>query len=250
MHFFRSLTSVTLTMALLVGTAACSGQDTPTNAIEKSTSINKILPLGASRVQGDRPEYESFRYELWKDLVEQDWEFDFIGTMQDQASYEDFMGLDFDPDHEGRGGWTSGAILYRLRGWLEQTGAPDIVLFSSPGGNDALQGLEYAAAVENVREIVEVLQAENPEVTILIEQMAPGHSDIMNDALSQYFVAMQNEVSEMAESMSTESSRVIAVDMHTGFSDQLLADDVHYNVAGAEFIASRYYKVLAGVLEK
>jgi hypothetical protein len=63
-------------------------------------------------------------------------------------------------------------------------------------------------------------------------------------------VAMQNEVADMAETMSTESSRVIAVDMHTGFSDELLADDVHYNVAGAEFIASRYYEVLAGVLEK
>ena len=36
----------------------------------KSNSINQILPLGASRVEGARPKYESFRYELWKDLTE------------------------------------------------------------------------------------------------------------------------------------------------------------------------------------
>ena len=40
-----------------------------------STSINKILPLGASRVEGARPNYESYRYELWKDLKENYWTF-------------------------------------------------------------------------------------------------------------------------------------------------------------------------------
>ena len=36
----------------------------------QSNSINKILNLGASRVEGGRPEYESYRYELWKKLKE------------------------------------------------------------------------------------------------------------------------------------------------------------------------------------
>jgi hypothetical protein len=35
-----------------------------------NTNINKILPLGASRVEGAKPLYESYRYELWKDLKE------------------------------------------------------------------------------------------------------------------------------------------------------------------------------------
>ncbi len=34
------------------------------------------------------------------------------------------------------------------------------------------------------------------------------------------------------------------VDMATGFSDALLADEVHYNQAGAGFVADRYYPVL------
>jgi hypothetical protein len=42
---------------------------------------------------------------------------------------------------------------------------------------------------------------------------------------------------------------VIVVDMATGFTDIFLADEIHYNEAGAEFIANRYYEALVGVLE-
>ena len=42
---------------------------------------------------------------------------------------------------------------------------------------------------------------------------------------------------------------VIVVDMYTGFTDSMLADDVHYNEIGAEFIASRYYSTLINLLE-
>jgi lysophospholipase L1-like esterase len=38
--------------------------------------------------------------------------------------------------------------------------------------------------------------------------------------------------------------------MFTGFTDDLLSDDVHYNEAGADFIASRYYVILENVLEE
>ena len=66
-----------------------------------STSINKIMTLGASRVEGSRPDYESFRYNLWKNMIENNWTFDFIGTQSDEASYPSFNGFDFDIDHEG-----------------------------------------------------------------------------------------------------------------------------------------------------
>ena len=111
--------------------SSCDKRDTAPEL--QNDSINKIMPLGASRVQGDRPNYESFRFELWKALVEDGWTFDFIGTQSDAAFYPAFEGENFDADHEGRSGWTSGFILNGLDIWLDQTGAPDIVLFSSPG---------------------------------------------------------------------------------------------------------------------
>lgn len=44
-----------------------------------SILINKIFFLGVLRVEGVRFEYESYCYEFWKDLIENNWIFDFIG---------------------------------------------------------------------------------------------------------------------------------------------------------------------------
>tara|TARA_B100001287_G_scaffold46061_1_gene35119 strand:- start:1115 stop:1858 length:744 start_codon:yes stop_codon:yes gene_type:complete len=216
----------------------------------QSNSINKILPLGASRVEGARPEYESFRYELWKDLTENNWTFDFIGTQSDNASYPSFDDKIFDIDHEGRGGWTSGQILDELNSWLSETGSPDIVLLSSPGGNDALEGLPYENAVENINSIIDILQTNNPNITIVIEQMAPCRTEAMTSDLTSFLDQMQQEVLNISINQSTSTSQVIAVDMFTGFGDSLLADDVHYNESGAEFIAIRYYNALENILAK
>ena len=214
-----------------------------------STSINKIMTLGASRVEGSRPDYESFRFNLWKNMIENNWTFDFIGTQSDEASYPPFNGFDFDIDHEGRGGWTSGQILDGIGDWLTETGPPDIVLFSSPGGNDALEQLSYSEAVSNINSIIDVIQSSNPNCIIIIEQMAPGHSEIMTTELTNFWNQMQEEVLDMAENKTTINSQVIAIDMFTGFGDNFLADDVHYNEDGAEFIADRYYKTIINLLD-
>lgn len=230
--------------------SGCSKDDSTSTPMEgPSLSINKIMPLGASRVEGARPVFESYRYELWKDLIDGGWSFDFIGTRNDEASYPSHSGQNFDVDHEGRGGWTSGQILNGITSWVQRVGAPDIVLLSSPGGNDALQGLSYEEAITNINGIIDFLQAANPNVTILIEQGAPARSDAMTAALQTYFERMQQDVLEIATVQSTSTSRVIAVDMATGFTDNLFADEVHYNAAGAEFVADRYYNVLRSILK-
>ncbi len=227
---------------------AC-GKDDDSTHNPQSTAINKILPLGASRVEGARPDYESYRYELWKDLKENDWDFDFIGTQSDNASYPLFNNENFDIDHEGRGGWTSEEILEGLNSWLSQAGSPDIVLFSSPGGNDILNHQNYHQTLSNINAIIDVLQTNNPKVTIVIEQPAPGHSDFMTSEYLIAFNQIRQDVLSISTNQTTTESQVIAVDMFTEFNDSYLADEVHYNIAGAEFIANRYYNVLKNVLE-
>jgi lysophospholipase L1-like esterase len=231
------------------GDEAIEQTNTNTNT-NTNTTINKIMALGASRVEGDRPQHESFRYETWKNLIENNWTFDFIGTQNDPGSYPVVESLNFDPNHQGRGGLTSGDILDQLENDLDQTGGPDIVLFSSPGGNDGLQNLPYDEAISNINQIIDVLQEVNPNVTLIIEQMAPGRSNIMTEELLYYFNQLQDEILTIVENKSTATSQVIAVDMYSGFTDAMLADDVHYNTKGAMFIAQRYYEVLTQVLEQ
>ena len=234
---------------VMVGLISCGDEPILQTNTNTNTTINKIMALGASRVEGNRPKYESFRYETWKDLIENNYSIDFIGTQNDPGSYPVVKNFDFDPDHQGRGGWTTGDILDQLESDLDLAGTPDVVLFSSPGGNDALQNLPYDEAIGNINEIVDILQEVNPNVTLIIEQMAPGLTDIMTEDLLSYFNQLQDEILIIAKNKATTTSQVIAVDMFSGFTDAMLADDVHYNTKGAMFIAQRYYDVLTQVLE-
>ena len=236
-----------LLCSLLIFTCS-SGDSSGYISDPNNSSATKIMPLGGSRVEGERPNYESYRYYLWKKLKENNFVFDFIGTQSDEAAYPSFNGENFDVDHEGRGGWTSGDILDGLNDWLEQLETPDIVLISSPGGNDGLENLPFPQAVSNINLIIDILQENNPSVTIIIEQMAPARSDIMTVELTNFFYQMQQEVLNISTNKSTQYSNVIAIDMFTGFNDNFLADDVHYNVDGAKFIAERYSELILNVI--
>ncbi len=207
------------------------------------------MPLGASRVQGARPDFESYRYELWKRLVDGNHDFDYIGSREDDANYPDYANMMFDDDHEGRGGFTSGQILDGIEEWLDEAGTPDIVLFSSPGGNDALQSLSFDQAVDNINSIIDILQDRNPDVTIIIEKLAPARSTEMTETLEAYFNQMIETVPSIAAEQTTSTSKVITVDMATGFIDEYFADPVHYNEEGAAFVADRYYEVLIDILK-
>ena len=72
----------------------------------------------------------------------------------------------------------------------------------------------------------------------------------MTEQLASYFSQMQEDIVNIAAEQTTASSKVITVDMATGFMDSFLADPVHYNETGAKFIADRYYEVLSNILER
>lgn len=224
-----------------------SNEETLTcTSVEKGT---KIMPLGASRVQGFPVIFESYRYALWKMLIDGEWAFDFVGTNRDLWEYESYKNFCFDNEHEGRGGWTAVQINENIENWLDAVGEVDIVLFSSPGGNDALGGADFYSIVTNINAIIDKIQAHNSNITIVIEQLAPGKSSFMTNEYKLLFAQMKTVIYQIANDQTSASSKVVVVDMATGFTDDLLADDIHYNKAGAEFIAARYYNTLTPFLE-
>ena len=247
---FSLLLLVVSCIRLLIGCQSDQLDQINANKEENTNDIpNKIMPLGASRVQGLTPLFESYRFELWKDLIDGGWDFDYIGTETETGSYPNYENLSFDPDHQGKMSWTSEKIFEELESILHETGYPDIVLFSSPGGNDILDGLPYENVIENINDIIDLFQDRNPNIVILIEQLAPGKTSFMTPELTLIFDQAVLDVETIAQEQTDENSLVIPVNMFEGFVDSYLADDIHYNTEGAEFIAQRYYEVLENVLE-
>ncbi len=209
----------------------------------------KILPLGDSRVQGSKPAFESYRYELWKNLVANNWTFDFSGPLIDGISNPRFMDKDFDTNHAGVGGFKTEHVLTNIHQVIEDAGVPDVVLLGI-GTNDLLKGVSVKNAVINVHRIINILQKYNKNVTIFIEQIAPGRSDFMTPQNTLAFNLFNRQIQKAAELQTTDTSRVVAVNMAKEWSDQFMADIVHYNETGAKVVADRYYKAIKKFVEK
>jgi len=212
-------------------------------------SGSKILCLGDSRVEGSET-YDSYRYELWKDLIDCSWDFDFVGAEIDPILYPSYQNNTFDENHQGIGGHTTYDVLSELPYVLSDIGIVDIVLICT-GGNDALNegSSSIPDALENINSIIELLQSNNPQVLILIEQIAPGLNSMMTSDLTQALYTLNSGIEQLADNQTTITSNVIAIDMSYEWQDSYLADDVHYNSIGAEIVATRYTDALKTIYQ-
>ena len=185
--------------------------------------------------------FESYRYELWKNLVDNNYNFDFVGRQKDYGNYEEYSGQEFDNDHEGGGGFESEDVLANIDEVLAAISSPDIILLSI-GGNDLLDGGNPPSEpIANIVELVEKLQTHNSNITIFLERIAPANSETMTSSLTTNLNDFNSQIVSIANSLTTNTSKVIALDMNTNFNESYLADDVHYNDTGAKFIADIYF---------
>lgn len=207
----------------------------------------KIMPLGDSRVEGARPVHESYRYELWKNIIDNNLVVDFVGTRKDEASYPTYQDNIFDRDHEGTGGAVTDDILETIQG-ITTENAPDIVLLDI-GGNDLLEGSQNVErTIANINQIIDYLQAQNENIVVILEQIAPGQSNFMTPVFIARLDDFNSQIPEVADRQTTATSTVTFANMAKDWTDDWLVDPVHYNEEGAKVVADRYFEVLAPFL--
>ena len=195
--------------------------------------------------KGDEDGYESYRYELWKKCISNNYTIDFLGMQYDDGNYPDFNGYSFDRDHEGIGGIETEGVLDNIDEVLQQVNDFNIVLLCI-GGNDLLNSIDDPqTAVDNIHLIIDAIQNAHPDVTIYIEKIAPGNNEIMTPEFQLKLDEFNQLIAALAPIQTNANSNVIVVDMYTGFTENLLADDVHYNQEGALFIAERYFNAIS-----
>lgn len=214
-----------------------------------SNSKNKILCLGDSRVDGFRPHYESYRYDLWKNLVNTTKEFDFIGSFKDDASYPLYNNLTFDNDHSGIGGDTTIGVINRLDIALSDT--PDFVLLGI-GGNDITEGKSIPYIINNLKIILDGIKDKNANTVVFLEIIAGANPNSdLGQSLNSLIIEYEQQLKILATEKSSENFKVVLVDMNTNFTTNanFYADDVHYNALGAKEIADRYFNAMNSYLK-
>lgn len=205
-----------------------------------------ILPLGDSITEGDTT-YNSYRRNLWHMLQDAGYNVDFIGS-ETNNSGGPAPDPDFDLDHEGHAGWRADQIVDRgLATWLAAY-TPDIVLLHI-GSNDLTRvnrnNVIVQGTLNDTAEIIAVLRADNPNVTILLAQLIPSCKAILDANIVTY----NQELPNFAAEQSTPNSPVILVDQFTGFDAQTNTHDcVHPNESGEQKMAQVWYDALSPIL--
>ncbi|HHP7242539.1 MAG TPA: SGNH/GDSL hydrolase family protein [Cyclobacteriaceae bacterium] len=215
-----------------------------------SDSQLAVLTLGDSRVDGASPDYESYRYELWKNMVLAGYEVNMIGPFDDEWSHPEFMGMTFDDDHAGIGGNTTEQVIGRLDQALNSANRPPDIVILGIGGNDLLQGATISPTIANINTIIDGIQADNPEVTIFLEQISGARSDTEEAFLNSLLQDFANEIEAVANNQTNSDSEVIPVDMYNNIPDSYFADAVHFNETGAKAVADRYFAAIDAYLKE
>jgi lysophospholipase L1-like esterase len=235
-------------ITLLLFFIGCSSNDDiieDKNIANDDVIVNKILCIGDSRVQGFRPLFENYRYELWKNLVENEVDFDLVGPFKDFVSYPTFSNLTFDNDHAGILGDTTLDVINRLDEAFEKD-IPDFVLLGI-GGNDITGGKSIDDVVLNLGVILDEIEIKNNNAIVFLEIIAGVNPNSSRAAsLNGLITEFEEKLNKLAEEKSNTSFKVVLVDMNTNFTNNanFYADEVHYSLLGAKEIADRYFKAL------
>lgn len=215
----------------------------------------RIMPLGDSITEGTRFVY-TYRYYLWRMLVDTDANFDFVGSRQNYYSgssnrppHEDRA---FDSNHEGHRGWCLEAIIKghwseggELSKWLEEF-TPDVLLVHL-GTNDIGASQSNSSTVKRLEKIIEVSRADNPQITIFFARLIPVRVEDQDARI----VELNDRIDALAAEMSTDVSPVIVVDQSGGFDAYAdTYDGYHPNRRGARKMAEKWFEVLRPIIEK
>lgn len=232
----------TLSLALLAASIGACGDDDDDPWIDPVTDGARILPLGNSITQGDA-DHVSYRYVLWTMLVDEGFDFDFIGSMTGNYTgdpeWPDHQGYEFDRDHEGHWGWHANQLLEDLPVWLEEYD-PEIVLLLA-GTNDAFNDQPAEQIGAELAEIVEVLRDDNPEVTVLLARPIPTTWSEPDEILED----LDELLDDLVASLHSEESPVVLVDQREGFDADIdTYDGIHPNEIGEQKLAANWLEAL------
>ena len=208
-----------------------------------SDNIKRIVTLGDSITQAETGQ-NSYRKALWEQLTSAGYNVDFVGSENKNKDNRNFENRNFDPDHEGHWGWRIDEIINgrggegKLSEWL--TGyTPDVALIHL-GSNDAIQNNSAISSVDELKQVIDILRQDNPNIAIFLAQVIPATGG-RNSRIQE----LNNLIPGIVADKNQTNSPVILVDQNTGFNANIdTYDGVHPNDNGEAKMAQKWFDAL------
>jgi [phosphatase 2A protein]-leucine-carboxy methyltransferase len=199
---------------------------------------------------------------LWTELTDNAYPaFDFVGS---RTASDTCSPTGYDKNHEGHAGYRVSDLLSATSQHTDSGGDPytgssadlaawfdgrpaDIVLMLF-GSNDFLSTSSNAADVQNAYSaILAKLRSVNAHVTLLVGLLPPMSTSKCNTSCSSRRTDLNTSIPAWAASANTTNSRVVVVDLSTGFDVNNTTDGIKPNDTGAQFLAHAWYTAIAGL---
>jgi lysophospholipase L1-like esterase len=213
------------------------------------------MPLGDGITAGS-----CMRAFLWKELRDNAYPaFDFVGS---RVSTDTCIPTEYDKDSEGHSGYRVSDLLSAtsqhtdpggdpytgssadLAAWFD--GRPADIVLMLFGSNDFLSTTHSAADVQNAYSaILAKLRSVNARVTLLVGLLPPMAANKCGSSCASRLADLNAAMPGWALSASTADSRVVVVDLFTGFDVENTSDGIKPNDVGAQFLADQWYTALA-----
>lgn len=234
--------------------------------------LKRIVVIGDSISHGSSGN-PSYRYRLWKKLVEGGKVVDLLGTVSTlrtggACSSADCPSItqsgtlprtwEFDPDHQAQwgiradqvlnGGTADGTTVSPLSTILNNaaySSGADVAIIHL-GTNDLIQGQTTTSTRDELQSIIDALFGKfGSGLQIYIAQIIP-YTESTNTPNSGNVAALNTLIATLASSQ----ANVTAVDQNTGYNSAVnnQSDGVHPNSTGEELMAQKWYDAIQGSL--
>ncbi|WP_299703310.1 SGNH/GDSL hydrolase family protein [uncultured Pontibacter sp.] len=214
----------------------------------------KIMPLGNSITQGNM-QHVSYRYPLWKKLLDADVNFEFVGSHTENdggaPSFNPYKGQTFSNRNEGHWGWSTDEVLNgkdgkgNLSQWL-QGYSPDIVLMHL-GTNDMFRNQDIEQTIGEIETVINTIAEKSPGVTIFIAKLIPAHLQKVGPDAVRNIENLNQRIEQFVKEQSSNGPPIILVDQNTGFDATEgvdTYDGVHPNGSGMEKMSQRWFDAI------
>jgi lysophospholipase L1-like esterase len=200
----------------------------------------RIMPTGDSITEGASGD-ATYRYFLWQSLLNAGNSVDFVGSKTGVSSGTPKY-PNFDQNHEGHSGWRADRMANSATSWATSSAAQIVLLHA--GTNDLIQGQTVASTIIDLTNIIKRMRTANPQMTFLMAKIIPIAG--MTSLVQQ----LNTAIGTLATQMNTATSRVVAVDLYTGFSvtTDLKADGIHPTESGYQKMANNWAAAVAPFL--
>jgi len=223
-----------------------SSSATPAGAgPSESDGRPRVMAVGDSITQG-AGDSDGFGYRDHLEFLLGVGEQEFVGTYRDPTSHPSY-----DVDHEAVGGETTDQVQARLpaalSAHLPKPNPTGSRLLLHIGTNDMQDRLPVDAVVDNVEQIINMVHAHDPSISIYVALIIPSTLAEDDAVITDYNNALAARVS----SLHATKSNLFIVDMNAAFKQNpfwqtaYMADAFHPNDAGYEVMANAWAQGIA-----